>query len=473
MSIHCIKLKGLCEDVPGFKVVVDAEKGITEPCSWINGASTSDEVQKRRSEHCFKSTVRQGCKRACGGCCGDNDKYLFKFMGELKSCDWIAEGGEFRKQRFCGEMKGACSKTCGACGENILPLQPSCADDPNFRLLINAQTGRTEPCSWIDDADVKEVQFRRQAQCFKPEIKAACKRACGQCCGDNPDHRIVQNNGNWIKEVPCLWLGYDEQDGERRKEKFCEKHKAACPDSCGVCSDVEGIDPECEDDPTFKILINAETGKTENCKWLLDSDDRDEVAFRTRVQCSYPDVQKKCPQTCGTCEKTVTEEPTSPPNLDSETCQDIPDFRLLINAQTGRTEPCSWIDDADVEQVEFRRQAQCFKPEIKAACKRACGQCCGDNPDHRIVQNKGNWIKEVSCKWLGYDEQDGEQRKEKFCEKHKAACPESCDYCPEIKKKPTQEFAGANNMSNASKVTGLIGHLFTFILSSAVMALLY
>jgi len=69
----------------------------------------------------------------------------------------------------------------------------------------------------------------------------------------------------------------------------------------------------------------------------------------------------------------------------SYSCEDHADFKFIINQSTGRMVPCSWIDKPENlsgiafdEQVEFRRNAQCYKDNkavIRNACPKACGTC--------------------------------------------------------------------------------------------------
>ncbi len=62
-------------------------------------------------------------------------------------------------------------------------------------------------------------------------------------------------------------------------------------------------------------------------------------------------------------------------------CQDDPNFRILINASTNRFESCSWIDGSNnVDEVLFRRNAQCIKASVQDACRRACGKCSTSEP---------------------------------------------------------------------------------------------
>lgn len=111
---------------------------------------------------------------------------------------------------------------------------PTCQDDPNFRFVINAQTGRSVPCSWIDDGyQLKDVLFRREAQCSKSNIANACKRACGvECCGDNKKHTFqhLDNQGN-VSWVNCEWLS----TRPAWKDFYCEFKQGSCPETCGIC----------------------------------------------------------------------------------------------------------------------------------------------------------------------------------------------------------------------------------------------
>jgi hypothetical protein len=114
--------------------------------------------------------------------------------------------------------------------------EPTCQDDPNFRFVINAQTGRSVPCSWIDDGyKLEDVLFRREAQCFKSNVANACKRACGECCGDNKKHTFqhLDNQGN-ISWVNCEWLS----TRPFWKDFYCEWKKGSCPETCGVCPNI-------------------------------------------------------------------------------------------------------------------------------------------------------------------------------------------------------------------------------------------
>ena len=129
----------------------------------------------------------------------------------------------------CASFQEDALERCGCFSDNEPPQQQTtCRDDPNFRLLINVEKNRWEPCSWIDDAFGEgDVLFRRSKQCWKPDVKAACRRACGECCGDNKSHSFDVFVNNELQSVGCDWL--------TENPAMCDIKKATCPDSCGEC----------------------------------------------------------------------------------------------------------------------------------------------------------------------------------------------------------------------------------------------
>lgn len=148
--------------------------------------------------------------------------------------------------RLIGYTKCGCNKADpSVTGEDEITIPPIdneppslplefCEDDPDFRILINAQLNRYVPCSWIDDAySLNDVLFRREAQCSKPDVYNACKRACGVagCCGDNTSHVFALKTGGWVN---CEWLKGDVS----RREEYCDMKKGSCPESCGICPSV-------------------------------------------------------------------------------------------------------------------------------------------------------------------------------------------------------------------------------------------
>lgn len=438
----------------------------SESCNWIDDAPTFNEVSSRRLEHCKKNDVKQACRRACGECCGDNQRHVFKNTVEGRfipvTCKWLAQGGDIRRERYCGEKKGSCPKACGECDK--------CIDDPDFVMVINKETRKTAPCSWIDDAySIKDVMFRRQQKCKVPTVRKACKRACGLCCGDNNEHSFLHIDDETMTKVDCDWLS---TAGEIMQDRYCDSKKGSCPHACGECRIVDRIEPPptsfCRDEPDFKILIDAQTGRREPCSWIDDAYSVEDVLSRRSVQCAFPNVRKACKRACGLCcgdndlhsfthinqDKEIEadcfwlstrkemqdrychlKKATCPvacgkceqdkilTETDETKCQDNPDFRILINAKKGRSEPCSWIDDGDnIDEVLFRRKEQCKKAEVKKACRRSCGECCGDNDNHTFDVKGG---KSGSCSWLA----ENNSRIAEYCPMKEASCPETCGVC--------------------------------------------
>lgn len=107
----------------------------------------------------------------------------------------------------------------------------TCEDNPNFRILVNVTTGRTESCSWID-LNVNDINYRRREQCekaVKQNVRDACPRACGVCCGDNPEFTFLYNHPE------RGYFGADCNYVRMNKEELCPSVEKACPAACGLC----------------------------------------------------------------------------------------------------------------------------------------------------------------------------------------------------------------------------------------------
>lgn len=270
---------------------------------------------------------------------------------------------------------------------SVAPSPLPCEDDPDFTILIDSATGRRESCSWIDDAYMlTEVQARREAQCSKLGVRQACKRACGKCCADNASHLFPHDLFDDKEIVNCHWLS----ENLIWRDVYCGWKQGSCPESCGVCPLESNQSPAPSQYPTAEPKESP-----------------------TSSQGSYSPTQ--------TLEIGRLTSPTA-------TCEDDPNFTILINVSTGRTASCSWIDDAyQLSDVEFRREKQCSKPDVQQACRRACGECCGDNTAHVFNHiQPGGGVTWVNCHWLT----ENLLWRDAYCGMKQGSCPESCGICP-------------------------------------------
>jgi len=171
----------------------------------------------------------------------------------------LAKAPEKRREKVCESKEGSCPEACGICAKesspsvapSTLPPLTGCHDNPDFRILINADTGRVEPCTWIDDPsqDIDEIKFRRDEQCFKSDINVACKRACGECCGDTSiSFKYTNSETGERRDVDCAWLA---NAPEKRRKRVCLLKKSSCPEACGECArqrEINGPDDDNVDD---------------------------------------------------------------------------------------------------------------------------------------------------------------------------------------------------------------------------------
>ncbi len=323
--------------------------------------------------------------------------------------------------------------------------------------------------------------------------------------------------------MDCAWLA---RRSENKKKEICSTKKGSCPEACGECDGTPITYPKdpsespCRDDSTFKITFEGEKGRKEPCTWIDGASNIDEVLFRRKEVCWKKEVKKACKRACGECcgdnelhlfkntnaetgvTKLVTCEwlanrsdkkkknicplergacpdacgecksATPKPEDSSSACKDNLGFRLLIDGSTGREEPCSWIDDAfNIDEVLFRRKAQCKKPGVKENCKRACGKCCGDNDEHTFeyTNSDGGKKKEVNCEWLA---NSSEKRRKKLCKTKKGSCPEACGLCPIDSSELKPTTAGAGMITSEAIRHRLSSVVSTFIVGTTALGLL-
>jgi hypothetical protein len=115
--------------------------------------------------------------------------------------------------------------------------QETCTDESSYRLSVNGIAN--EPCSWIDDAnEARHVLARRQEHCSIAATRNACKRACGECCGDNNLHtfNVFDEIDLTYTSVTCSWLTQNQQ----RRDFYCGSKGLSCPSSCGYCTAGQG-----------------------------------------------------------------------------------------------------------------------------------------------------------------------------------------------------------------------------------------
>ncbi len=589
----------MCQDAPNFVFTIlddDAPDNANEndkrkSCSWIDDG-TLEQVLHRRKTYCSNNPViNQPCQRACGECCGDSDVHTFEYLNsetnKVKSvdCEWLANvDSSKKKKKICSEREGACPVACDACPVDTQPpsylqtiaptpgptpvptpvqsmipsLEPSKGENINVNLCQDVAdfeftnvAGNTRKCSWIDDGIIDTVSTRRRKHCRMAHVKAACPRACGECCGNNDDHTFEHRNTvtNKVKIVDCEWLA-DVAD-IWRKTKYCNQRNSACPVACDTCPtqapsapDFQILTPRpstvpstlhssqpsvCMDMPDFEFtnvagntrkcswiddgivdtvstrrrkycrrayvkaacpracgeccgdndehtfeFLNSEKNKvrTVGCDWLADAETGDINSWKKRTICN--ERNSACPMACGNCptQAPITPLSQAPSTQPSKSCRDNPGFSFLKNGSSDKEVSCSWIDDAyDDVDVEFRREKHCSKDDVKENCKRACGECCGDNEIHNFqyLNSEANKFKVVDCEWLA-DRSD--KLREKICTMKKLSCPEACDSCPMVEGMEGATVGGARQINSEATAMHVSRMVTILILGTTTLTLL-
>ena len=430
----------ICQDLPGFRLIVDKWTGQTEPCSWIDDAFSFEDVEVRRNTFCPKPHVRQACRRACGECCGDNKDHRFFFETEegktrKASCSWLAEGDEKRRKKHCELKKGSCPKTCNECDAELpIAISPTCKDDPFFRIN---NSGRSETCSWLTSGfGYRDVVSKRREFCNDSAVLGACPLSCGECvatpstCEDDPDYILPINPGG--RTVGCSWLddAFNFNDVNFRRKEQCKKPAIQnnCHRACGFC---------CGNNDNHRFVDKDEKG--ENVEVTCDILGKDQT-----LNDRYCGMKlATCPESCGVCENEPTPTPptptptpptptptpptpTPPTTTEEEPCEDKESFQFTINTETGKQKPCTFIDIlSSIEGVNQRRQRFCKRNQVKEKCKRACGTCCGDNESYMFQHFVDGNATAVTCEWLSKKE----NRKNRYCGEHSTNCPKACGVC--------------------------------------------
>merc|ERR1719384_1370859 len=105
--------------------------------------------------------------------CVDNPNY--RRNGDLKkNCDYIRT----RQPGLC--KKWGVKKNCQASCDFPCP----CFDGDEFK-----RGNKMKPCLWLNSAR------RKQKECKKKAVAAACPRSCGSCCGNVKNFKFKTNEG--------------------------------------------------------------------------------------------------------------------------------------------------------------------------------------------------------------------------------------------------------------------------------------
>lgn len=430
----------VCQDLPGFRLIVDKWTGESQPCSWIDDAFSFEDVNARRTTHCSKPNVKHACKRACGECCGDNQDHRWFFETEdgnrrKASCSWLAKGEDKRREDHCELKKGSCPKACNECNAEVpIAMRPDCKDDESFRG-INV-SGRRETCSWLTSGPLYRdaVQRRREFCVNSAVVLRACPLSCGECvavppiCEDDPDYLLPINPGG--KTVGCGWIdnAYGFNEVNFRRQEQCKKPaiQEHCPRACGFC---------CADNDEYSFSYVNEEGNRNRATCATLAEDK----WLSDRYCGLKEAT--CPESCGVCAPTPTPPTPTPPTptpptptkpTPEEPCKDEEDFKFSVNPD-GKMKPCSWIDILTaIDGITQRRQRVCKRNSVKEKCKRACGSCCGDNEKYMFQHFADGNATAVTCEWLG----KRENRKNRYCDEQSNNCPKACGMCDKPKSTP-------------------------------------
>merc|ERR1719411_957333 len=145
------------------------------------------------------------------------DKKSFRYKKDpRKDCDYIRE----RQPALC--KKWGVKKNCQASCDYPCP----CYDGDEFK-----RGNKMKPCLWLNSAK------RKQKECKKKTVAAACPRSCGTCCGNVKSFKFKTNEG---PARNCSWLGADDF----RIKQYCSANWIAkrCTKACGKCKNY-GLPP--------------------------------------------------------------------------------------------------------------------------------------------------------------------------------------------------------------------------------------
>uniref|UniRef100_A0A7S3V830 Sulfatase N-terminal domain-containing protein n=1 Tax=Chaetoceros debilis TaxID=122233 RepID=A0A7S3V830_9STRA len=223
-------------------------------------------------------------------------------------------------------------------------LTTSCQNYPQF--VLNAGNKNKLTCEIVHRAE----EYLRYNFCQIEEVSTHCEIACGTCCANDRFFRIIIGDG---RKKWCKWL---ESIADEEKIRRCQEYnngrwvKEACAKACGDCKIEPAPQPiDCENDRSYRIVLNNRNGQKKNCIWLKSLSEADRNLWCRKMN-NGQEVRKACSKSCGFCQDPPLDQPEGP-NLivvmtDEHNYRTLSAYRDFLVTKHGEAKTDVWGPDA-------------------------------------------------------------------------------------------------------------------------------